>query len=558
MFLLCMWFTWCHGISVNDRIPYDEQKHNQFGIYLFIVISSCGLITNSISLHVFYCVKNPNLIPQFPYILALNIIGFIFTLYQLIKISVNLHTLSYMGGLMEVQIDAILNSSLALASLNILIAIAYSTERHLTTGKILSSIQSIKLILFSLFYALFVATLAVYLPYGGSQLQASGIWAFIDVNKLFCLILQIILVMIIPQVFLMHQMYSILRTINNAQNKLQSTNTHFNLIGIKAKGKYVKMIMKLNILCGFTSLSLFPVFGSGIYQLITKQYPPAIVDIIAGGIAFSNICLINPILIILLNYKMKEIFLINYYFPIKLLLYNIYEILLLFINNCIYKSNNYEKVFIINENERNINIIKGKLNNYNFWLNNEILLLLFIDYCKLNLNYENILFINDSNKFQLLSNKLTILFNNFENSNDLNDTLIITEEMNELWFLMNQSMLEIYELYIEIPNSPLEINISTKTRNNILKILNSNNNLQNSFNINEIKSLNLVSIDYIRNYCNILNETIEVILNIIETDIFPRFKKSIYYINGIDLYIISQKKVNNEANLSGKIQQERV
>ena len=104
----------------------------------------------------------------------------------------------------------------------------------------------------------------------------------------------------------------------------------------------------------------------------------------------------------------------------------------------------------------------------------------------------------------------------------------------EIWMELYSRIANIYELYISVPDAPLEINISTSTHENILKILKIE--LINSKVIPMFEDLSVISRESLENILNVIDEAVDAINIVLRSDIFPRFQKSSVYSNIIEKY----------------------
>ena len=545
-FISCFILSKC--ISVSKNIDYNEGKNNIWIYYTIIVVSLIGILLNGLCLHLFISIKNKKAFPQFPLIFALNWIGFLYSLFETIIFSIDLHYLTFVGGDTAAAVDGFLNMFFTCFSLIILVGIAFTTERHLCTGHHFNDLESILLIIFCGLYSASIAALAIWLPYGGFQLQTSGTWTFINVNKPVCLVMIFFFASFIPQAFMMDRMNRAFKAIKTAQQQLKDKG-----ITAQAKPKYVQMVINLHIFMASNLLCIIPVLGSSISQWVTGQHPPFYVDVISGGFVFLNSCIINPALFFYLNYEMQDAFWLKYG-----------QKFTSFIEICF--QSNQAKIGAIED----INEFKDKLRDVNFWLNDDDILIAGLSkYCEANYSYENVSFLLDAIKYQNLGKELLIALKPApkfqskitspsarkfltESSNNLNkivslinlrgkttdiissNTLITTMNSEDMWIKLYSKIVCIYELYIQIPNAPLEINISTSTHEKILKILKIES--VNSTIIPEFEDLSVISKESLENILNVLNEAMNSINRMLVSDIFPRFQKSVVYHKTIEKY----------------------
>ena len=190
-----------------------------------------------------------------------------------------------------------------------------------------------------------------------------------------------------------------------------------------------------------------------------------------------------------------------------------------------------------------------RCNNSLFWLNEETLFHKFKEYCKSIYVIENLLFFKEIQEFKMIGEIVSQLLNSLINENEsqkiaitqpttLGSNYLANKVTNE-WTKLHEKAFRIYKLYIEVPSAPLEINVSYDLRLKLLNYLReilSDSNNENSTIASELVLIhefpnisNMNSVE--RNGCldrliHIFDEALEVVVIIIDTDIFPRFRKS--------------------------------
>ena len=370
----------------------------------------------------------------------------------------------------------------------------------------------------------------------------------------------------LPLVIIVYHFLQVYLFIQKSQKLLISQN-----IESQAKGKYILMTKKMGIFIISFLVTSIPFIISALYEWITLTYPPPIIDAFAGDLGIGNSAIFNPLLLLYLNYELQEIFIDKY--------------------------SKYFQYFLINFHENQIFDESVTISDWKYWIEDPNLTIHLKKYCDMNYTTENYLFYKDYQIYLQLCLKFKKLINintsNISNTNkdksksnsnnnssfrnslyednsiSVNSSpkkyLIDLKFQSKRGFLSNnnnsihsetninknnnvkieQLYEEIYEFanklyknYIEIPNAPLEINISENTRQKVYKIFKIskqsnilNNELQN---IPKFELLNEFNFDYeLKDYIisiiTVYDICFETISNIIEYDIFPRFKKTTVY-----------------------------
>ena len=102
-----------------------------------------------------------------------------------------------------------------------------------------------------------------------------------------------------------------------------------------------------------------------------------------------------------------------------------------------------------------------------------------------------------------------------------------------MWADFNQRIEKVYLMHIRVPTAPLEVNIPATVRERINQNLKAEANAEGLFDIPPSPALNSMSAEdvelFVKSRMTVYDEASEIVSKIIETDIFPRFKKSPYF-----------------------------
>ena len=401
-----------------------------------------------------------------------------------------------------------------------------------------------------------------------------------------------------PLVFIAHRVYRMYIVVIKAQKLLLLQG-----ITSQAKGSYVKLVKNMCIFLLTVMSSELPGTTVAFYVWITAEFPPPILDMLMLSFGLAGPCIFSPIVCYYLNYEIQIAFskkIIHIENFIQFIFENdrIKQVVVLYrrhsrvdtINNSVQidiLTIKDWKYWLINENLSKILFEYGNKNcsNENFLFFQEVLKVQ-------QLSTELLSFIITKPVIEQSTNESTSIINNHSNnqsSNHLNnqsfdhsnnhsmnhniaskgpltrnvsstvvptDILLlrnnflqskkITKETNceietfhTIWIQLCQLIIHIYNMYIEVPYSPLEINISDICRDNIitrLKALHFNfetmtfpDDIVSNSSINErIETIHVISVMY--------NESLDIVSKIIDSDIFPRFKNTVLYEKEIKNY----------------------
>ena len=338
--------------------------------------------------------------------------------------------------------------------------------------------------------------------------------------------------LLVPSNIMTNSLYKVYVAVTKAQQLLAAQGFEHT----QAKAQYVKMVKKLFIFVLNINTCSTPIIVCAIWEYITNQYPPPALDIIAMLAAASNPCILNPIFLILLNHEVKDA------------VYNkLYLISLLFTKTI----KIYPKHIILKP--KSIYIGGLTMSDYDdpaYWMSDETLFNKFKEYGKSVYVIENLLFSEEVEEFKNIGQRVHELLNSLTDDTPkhahvhaiIQPTLgsnFLAKKVTDEWTKLHEKAFRIYKLYIEVPSAPLEINISHELRMKLLNYLRtilSNPINENPTMISELVLIhefpNITEMNTNERKCclerlvHIFDDVLKVIMKIIDTDIFPRFKKT--------------------------------
>ena len=349
----------------------------------------------------------------------------------------------------------------------------------------------------------------------------------------------------------------------------------------QAKGGYVKLVQKMCIFLVTILSSELAIIISAFYIWINSKLPPPVLDILGLTMGLSGSCIFNPVMFYLLNHELSDAFHKKYISKVHSFLHEnrITSIVPFYHRHSKINSTNIDNIFTIKD--------------WKFWFIDENLVKIFFEYGDKQCCMENLLFYQEITKLHELSQHLLDLMNpcpiktkapmsrnpssqgiknlhrnpnqstilsiseinmkhNFPHSKSLTPLVLSREPSSNVadnmiehdvskvvdsWNTLCNQVICIYINYIEIPHSPLEINISDACRHNIILKLKS---LQFDINTKQFPNISLLivseKLEMIRNISMLYNESLDCVSKIIESDIFPRFKKTTSYEKAVKNY----------------------
>ena len=225
-----------------------------------------------------------------------------------------------------------------------------------------------------------------------------------------------------------------------------------------------------------------------------------------------------------------------------------------------------------------------------YWLNEETLKPLFLEYCQKSMVMENINFYRDvilyKKKFDQLDKLLkeikapssprkninsTKANNNGDNNSpstikkqqptmeiklnpdnpfDISVSRVVSNLEDSLWSLIYEDCCRIYNLYIILPHAPSEINIPDGVRKKFYKSLAITMVKDCSSSIPPFSDILRLKTDEARKiiskYVNVYDSSLSVIIKTIETDIFTRFKRTDIFKEKVHDLLIESKIVEEQ------------
>jgi len=410
----------------------------------------------------------------------------------------------------------------------VLALISYTVERKVCTGKNISDSHIFSMVMATGVYSVLLVMCATNLPYSGYHLYASGTYCFIDMTTpvggagfAFGVI--------VPTVIMADRYYRIWKNVSEAQAILKGRG-----IETQAKARYTHTAKKMALFIVTFFGCAVPFLISAIYEWVTLEYSPVSLDMIASN-ALHLSSVINPLLFYTLNDDARDAVwdVLGRHFA-----WNFISCMRV---NSVYPSK-VEKLTHI------VSYSIGSDEEWKLWLEDQEFSLVFRQWCESNFVAENFLFYHDVERHNLIGQNATSkLMEMLLNSDTLDN--IKLEEASKLWTLdLYNSTMVMYEMYIQIPSAPLEVNISGATRHRVQKVLgiaegnaNSNNGECNG-NIPPFPEVWKLPLEeakaMIHEFVHVFDESFVTIGKVIASDVFPRFKKSQAYLKAVTGYNI--------------------
>ena len=541
----------------------ERLKHYHSQMIITLVISILGCIFHAFVLHLFYITDTffkPG--QRIRSVFGASIVVANFFLYQIIKTSVQFYYNEYVGDYTFCLIDTFINVFLYEWFYMLIVLMFEVAHRDFSKSPMKNSDIYQFTTLFGL-YSLVIGLLSVFLPTAQFNIDQTGTYCFLNLHSNISIIIFILLGIVLPTAYIIVILMKSKNSIKIAQNLLISEGSNS-----KAKVRQVANI-KATINNWFIFLLVeAPLISYAIYNTINENKASVYYEIISIDIQMIYLSF-SPLLIVIFVPDLQETFQERYIIPLS--------------NMLVSSRGKHASIDVI------MSANDLKYEDLNYWMEDSELKSIFFVYTKSTYTSENILFFDEIINYHKLSNQLIqLLFNNSKDVIDNNNIKFTMSNKNansqksyksvssvsskleirkvndleiQLWCKMYEETCKIYKLYIEIPTAPLEINISDIVRrqlNSNLKIkltTNTNNktsnNSKNNHNNNsmdivplfpDISNLkNDIAIDIVEEYSAIFDSTFAIVATIIQTDIFPRFKKKKIFRESINQRFINHK-----------------
>lgn len=397
--------------------------------------------------------------------------------------------------------------------------ISYSAERIVCAGLYFTNRKVFIYTFQSAVYSAILSTACIFLPYGGYQLNSSGTLCFIDFRTPVASV-SLFLGIIIPTAVMIYRYNKIWQNVTAAQMVLTRRG-----IKSKAKAKFHDRAKKMSFFIVTFFGCAIPILISAFYEWSTAQLSPDILSIIVG-ICLHITPLINPIVFILTN-----------------------KLEFLYIQKLFYKTEFYRKVrksiMSVTRNEplkdtrAEPEILVVEVGEWKVWCDNADLLPSLERWSETHYVAESFLFYRDVVKFRDVAQHATNSILDVQSQTTHSKAAMLcgtAEAQDQLHDLASL----IYELYIQYPDAPMEVNISATCREKIRHILNAANCTRNANGhlvippFRDVFGLSHEDASHaVNEIVQVFDEAFHEICKVIETDIFPRFKSDAAYIKAL-------------------------
>ena len=512
--------------EMNENETNANRHFYPRQVILIIFVSSIGLFFDLFVLHLYYITKCFYISGQrIRSGFAPVTVSTIWLIYQLIKSLFNYHNSGLPASQSFCQIDTIINVSLFQFFYMTIVIMSEVLSKDFSSRPMKTNDLFKRFMLFGIYSAI-IGILSASLPGSAYSMDQTGIYCFLDFDSYVSIFIFIVFGIVLPTAHFARNLTYSNEQVDIAQKLLLAE-------GLKSEAKIRQRQVIKSATKSIKAYSIIQIVNiiTALYKTITYKFPPVFMDIIGTDIHLIYTAII-PIHVYSVTYELSDTF-HEVYSPY---LHRIWD----FITQ---KSSSIDVVSTAHE---------MRYEDWNYWIEHADLHEIFFKYAKSTYVSENLLFYDQVKVYQTygqqLMNSLTDRKANLDtttttnipsptsrklqnNSHKVNDNEI------QLWCKMYEEACYIYKLFIKVPTAPLEINIPSETRQKLFKTLKFSTFQENLFVSTDIVPMfkdishlnNIEAIEIVNEYMNAFDEAIDVISNIIHTDIFPRFKKKGIY-----------------------------
>lgn len=512
--------------SVSD---YNKSKSYEYSIIFLIYAIECaiGVVLNSCVL----CATIPSKSSDhsfYTFSIALSLSNLLVSVDLFVRNAISVktrHVTSYpfgppcfVGTLVEI-FNVLLNASL-------IVTLSFIAKLYLSDGTKVSVMRLYILMSIGAICSFSLAIVVVLAAHGGYAVDSSETYCAYQSDCIICHVCLYSYVALLLT-FLCHNAYHVHKALLASQQLLEG-------VGIRgqAKGQYLFMAKTLGVftlsLLGTESLFI----GGKLYELFSGQAVNIIVATFMACTLISGPLIIFPTLFILRNYDVKD------------RLVNTIKYITSFVR-CKREDQVYADIPSLNRDLEEGNLFD--YNNWEYWMKDSALREIIYEDAKRQLASENIHFFEDVCNYRYQFIEFLSRFRSIRGEQD--------DRLKHDWAQLNNLANKLYVVYIKVsccmqelitvnlisistylqaPTAPLEVNIDSKTRSNIEEVLlksmaekvDKNSNREAIFTFAPLPSENSCMIE---NYMRVFDKAMDIIKDTIETDVWPRFKKTQSY-----------------------------
>ena len=471
-------------MSLDDNFVWSVGNRNSYGWALYLSLQSASILANVVYLcFVGFVVRSHRTIFA-TLMYCLIVVDLLEIAGSLTFYALNLHFHEFYGRDISCEIQSFLIMFFVLWKGWTLAVMSYSIERSVSAAIEFTDKQIFKMFISSGIICIIISSCGILLPGRGGEegigyrLYSSGTYCFVNISTVsggLCWYLGSTL----PLFMIICRYNKIWKAIKNTQIIPRNQ-----IVDNKVKLRYYQMAKKMIIFSIIFFICLSIEMSSLTYERITGFYVPPWVNILSLSMIHLN-SLLNPIVFVFLNEDYRQVI-------YKKFIPNVFKTKII-INKSLSERSFATTYFSMHFSSRSVKRdpispdILAALSHWQKWFADETLSNTFRIWCDSNFVGENYSFLKDVRTYQQLTlsleTKLNQYFeyynnnhhhddNNNDNNNDINEILSQKRSLiDNNWFAVVKMINSIYELYLNTPNAPLEINIPCAVRHSIQRKL---------------------------------------------------------------------------------------
>lgn len=425
VYFLFVYFHQSYGhpspIPSNRSMDYKWELLSEFSLALI------GIILNSIGMNLLLTLDSEGRDSMTFYSLnvALSAVDMTCLLTRVASIISVLYYHGYYGGNSGItcSLSAMFIAICAFWSISIVVGISYVAKHNLYIEKKLTQKDMCIWVAVSGTVATAITFAGAYVPDGGFGMDSSGTFCFLKLYSYTSATIYFGVGLTIIYGVLARNLILIYQAVQKSQQILKQHS-----INSYAKSSYIKMLVKLSYFYIGMHISFIPVLINFIYEISQQDYIDPQYSTFCALFSTLNPSLVNPILLFLLNYRIRYQFKQKYSY--------IYDTFIK-IKRFIIMGSNRSRVGSVLLNSP----VKYCYQMEN-WMTDPTLWSFFVEYGKKHYVVENLLFYDDVRRYRALGDEILQLI-----QNRLGDCVA------SKWTDLERHAIRIYTVYIEVSNS---------------------------------------------------------------------------------------------------------